>query len=83
MQRVWTYLQDEHPDSASADGELLRFEQDLVDVPPTARFQKVITTWRDAMYLKILEKRANRITEEEDKYARFLLPYRVGCLIVG
>ena len=29
------------------------------------------------MYLKILEKRANRITVEEDKYARFLLPYRV------
>ena len=33
MQRVWTYLQDEHPDSASANGELLRFEQDLVMSP--------------------------------------------------
>jgi len=77
MNRVWTYLQIEHPDSASEDGKHLRFERDLKDVPPLARFQKVVTTWRDGMYLKILEKQANLVTDDQDEYARFLLPYRV------
>ena len=66
MNRVWTYLQIEHPDSASEDGKHLRFERDLKDVPPLARFQKVVTTWRDGMYLKILEKQANLVTDDQD-----------------
>ena len=36
----YTQYIPEHPDSAFEDGKHLRFDRDLNDVPPLARFQK-------------------------------------------